>query len=152
VVVISNSSPLIALTEIGRLDLLSHLYAELVIPPAVAREVEPTVRKVPSWISVKQLMHPLNPDLVSRSIGPGEQEVISLGVELHAGRLILDERPARRLAASLGLPVIGTVGLLLAAKERGFLSKIKPELDRLLAVRFFLDEELYDRVLQQTGE
>jgi uncharacterized protein len=66
-----------------------------------------------------------------------------LGFELHAGRLILDERPARRLAASLGLAVIGTVGLLLAAKNRGLLVKIRPELDRLLAVRFFMDEELY---------
>ena len=67
-------------------------------------------------------------------------------------RLILDERPARRLAASLGLPVIGTIGLLLAAEDRGFLVKIKPELDRLLAARFFMDQELYDRATSQAGE
>ena len=72
--------------------------------------------------------------------------------KLSAMRLILDERPARRLAASLGLPVIGTIGLLLAAKDRGFLVKIKPELDRLLAARFFMDQELYDRATSQAGE
>ena len=60
---------------------------------------------------------------VSGSIGPGEHEVTSLGLELAAERLILDERPARRLATSLGLRVIGTVGLLLAAKDRGFLAQ-----------------------------
>jgi uncharacterized protein len=152
VVVISNSSPLIALTQIGRLNVLGQLYAEIIVPPAVAREVEPTVRKLPNWISVKQLLLPPNPDLASGSIGPGEHEVISLGLELEAGRLILDERPARRLAASLGLPVIGTIGLLLAAKGLGFLPKIKPELDRLVTARFFMDEELYKRVLLQAEE
>jgi predicted nucleic acid-binding protein len=50
------------------------------------------------------------------------------------------------------LTVIGTIGLLLAAKDRGLLVKMKPELDRLLAARFFLDEELYDRAINQAGE
>ena len=89
---------------------------------------------------------------MSGSIGPGEHEVISLGLELGAERLILDEQPARRLATSLGFRVIGTAGLLLAAKDRGFLAKIRPELDRLLAVRFFMDQELYDRAIGQAGE
>jgi len=62
-------------------------------------------------------------------------------LELRAERLILDEQPARRLANSLGLRVIGTAGLLLAAKERGLLARNKPELDRLLEVRFFMDRE-----------
>ncbi len=75
-----------------------------------------------------------------------------MGLELGAALLILDEQPARRLATSLGLRVIGTVGLLMAAKERGFLTEIRPELDRLLAVRFFMDQDLYDRVIAQAGE
>jgi len=73
-------------------------------------------------------------------------------LEIGAERLILDEQPARRLATSLGLRVIGTVGILLAAKERGFVDTIKPELDRLLEVRFFMDTELYDRAVRQAGE
>jgi len=152
VIVVSNSSPLIALTQIGRLDLLGRLHPQVFIPPAVAKEISPTVQRLPSWLAVKPLLLPRHPDTVSGSIGPGEHEVISLGLELRAERLILDERPARRLAASLGLSVIGTIGLLLAAKDRRFLVKIKPELDRLRAVRFFMDEELYDRVLNQAGE
>jgi predicted nucleic acid-binding protein len=62
---------------------------------------------------------------MSASIGPGEREVISLGLELRSELLILDEQPARRLATSLGFRVIGTVGLLMAGKERGFLAKIR---------------------------
>ena len=68
-----------------------------------------------------------------------------MDLESGAALLILDEQPARRLATSLGLRVIGTVGILMAGKERGFLAKIRPELDRLLAVRFFMDQALYDR-------
>ena len=150
--VISNSSPLIALTQIGRLDLLRLLHTCIWIPPAVAREVEPTVAKLPDWVIVQELAHPLQPSTVSGSIGSGEREVISLGLELGSTLLILDEQPARRLATSLGLRVIGTVGLLMAGKEHGFLTKIRPELDRLLAVRFFMDQDLYDRVIAQAGE
>ncbi len=144
--VVSNSSPLIALTQIGRLHLLQQLHPLVLIPPAVAREVEPTIPALPGWVVVQPLAHPRRPHTVSGSIGPGEQEVISLGLELRAERLILDEQPARRLATSLGLRVIGTVGLL-AAKDRGFLNNIRPELDRLLEVRFFMDPELYDRAI-----
>ncbi len=111
--VISNSSPLIALVQIGRLDLLRQLHREVFIPPAVAREVEPTLSTLPGWLVVQPLAHRHQPQTVSSSIGPGEHEVISLGLELRAERLILDEQPARRLAISLGLRVIGTVGLLL---------------------------------------
>lgn len=150
--VISNSSPLIALCQIGRLDLLGQLHPQILIPPAVAKEVEPTIARLPGWVEVKPLRLPPRPDTVSGSIGPGEHEVISLGLELSAVRPILDERPARRLAASLGLAVIGTIGLLLAAKDRGLLAKIRPELDRLLTARFFMDQELYDRAITLAGE
>jgi len=149
--VISNSSPLIAPTQIGRLDLLYRLHTCILIPPAVAAEVEPTLPELPDWMLVQDLAHPLQPSTVSASIGPGEREVISLGLELGASLLILDEQPERRLAASLGLRVIGTVGLLMASKERGFLAKIRPELDRLPAVRFFMDQDLYDRVVAQAA-
>ncbi len=150
--VVSNSSPLIALTQIGRLDVMRLLHGRLLIPPAVAREVQITLPHLPEWLVTEPLRQPRQPATVSSSIGPGEHEVISLALELRADRLVLDEQPARRLAASLGLRVIGTVGLLLAAKERGFLVKVKPELDRLLSVRFFMDQDLYDRVIVQAGE
>jgi predicted nucleic acid-binding protein len=151
-VVVSNSSPLIALTQIGRLELLHQLHPDVLIPPAVAKEVEPSLPDLPRWLVIQPLALAHQPFVVSNSIGPGEHEVISLGLELRAERLILDEQPARRLAASLGLKVIGTIGLLLAAKERGFLARIKPELDRLLEVRFFMDTELYDRAISHAGE
>ena len=98
--VISNSSPLIALAQIGRLDF-----------PCCRRGL-PSAR----------LAQRRRPEAVSYSIGPGEHEVISLGLELRAERRILDEQPARRLATAVGRRVIGTVGLLLMGKDRGLLT------------------------------
>jgi len=75
----------------------------------------------------------------------------SQGLELRAERRILDEQPARRLATAVGRRVIGTVGLLLMGKDRGLLTQIKPELDRLVSVRFFMDQELYETANTRLG-
>lgn len=150
--VISNSSPLIALTQIDRLDLLHQLYACIWIPPAVASEVEPVITSLPDWILIRDLEQDPHPKTVSAAISPAEREVISLGWELAAALLILDEPPARQLAESLGFRVIGTVGLLLAAKRRELLDRVKPELDRLRAVRFFSRRDLYDEAVSEAGE
>jgi predicted nucleic acid-binding protein len=128
------------------------LHPNVLVPPAVARDIAPTIPELPGWLLVRSLANPRQPQMVNGSIGPGEHEVISLGLEVGAERVILDEQPARRLATSLGLRVIGTVGLLLSAKDRGFLAKIKPELDRLLALGLFMGQELYDRAIGQAGE
>ena len=79
--VVSNSSPLIALSQIGRLDLLRQIHPQVLIPPAVAKEVQPTLARLPNWVEVKPLGLLRRPDVVSSSIGPGEHEVISLGLE-----------------------------------------------------------------------
>jgi uncharacterized protein len=134
------------------LILLRQLYDSICIPAAVVKEVEPTAPSLPEWIRIRQLARPLQPVTVSASIGPGEREAISLGLELEAELLILDEQPARRLAHAVGLRIIGTIGVLMAAKERSLLTKIKPELDRLLTARFFMDQDLYERVIAQSGE
>lgn len=66
--------------------------------------------------------------------------------------LILDDRPARRLARRLGLAVIGTVGVLVLAKDQGLISGLKPELDALLRSSFYLDSVLYQKILKRAGE
>jgi hypothetical protein len=85
-------------------------------------------------------------------LGPGESEAISLAVELHARWVILDDRPARRLAEALGLPLIGTLGIVLVAKRRGFLREVRASLDELMKVGFRVAPELYRRVLIDAGE
>jgi len=77
---------------------------------------------------------------------------IALATEIGASAILIDDRPARRLAERAGLRVVGTLGLLLQAKKRGLIVTIRPELDKLLETSFFLGEQLYDQVLRMSGE
>jgi predicted nucleic acid-binding protein len=91
--------------------------------------------------------------LTSRGrLGDGEWEAIALAVELGAAAILIDDRPARRVAEAAGLNVIGTLGLLLEAKQAGHIRTIRAELDKLLETSFFLSQQLYDRMLHIAGE
>ena len=101
--VVSNSSPLIALDQIGRLALLHDPFSTVVVPPAVVRETSPRLA-LPAWVTKLPLGQPIGARVLSASLGCGEREAICLAVECNARWLVLDDRPARRLAASLALP------------------------------------------------
>ncbi len=66
--------------------------------------------------------------------------------------MILDDRPARRLAQALHLPIIGTLGILLAAKRRHLLPAVQPCLDALLHHDFRIAPNLYQQILSDAGE
>jgi predicted nucleic acid-binding protein len=143
---------LIALARIERLDLVPALLQSVLIPPAVAREITPSIPVLPSWVSVRAPS--ARPSvLTSRGrLGAGEREAIALAVEVAASAIVLDDRPARRLAQAAGLNVIGTLGLLFEAKRAGHLTTIRRELDKLLETSFFLSPQLYDQLLRMAGE
>jgi predicted nucleic acid-binding protein len=149
--VVSNASPLIALEQIGQLDLLRSLFNEVLIPPAVSKEIASSVA-LPEWIVERTLTQPIGPQTMRTSLGPGESEAISLALEIDARWLIVDERAARRTAQALGIPVIGTLGILLAAKRRNLLPTVKPCLDALMSHDFRIASDLYEQVLSDAGE
>ena len=137
-VVVANTTPLIALALISRLDLLPRLYGQVVMPPAVWDEISAggsagigsaEVRQA-TWLRVTPLQDPRRADLLA-DLDRGEAEVIALAQELDADLVILDERLARRHAARLGLTLTGTLGVLLKAKERGLVSTVAPLIDQL---------------------
>jgi predicted nucleic acid-binding protein len=150
-VVVSNSSPLIALQQIHRLDLLQELFHEILIPSAVAREAATSVAGIP-WIRIQTLAGPVLPETQRSSLGQGEREAPTLAKELKADIVILDDDPARRIGFRLGLPVMGTVGILLLAKQRGLLPAVKPLLRDLIEADFFLSPQIYEMVLKGAGE
>jgi predicted nucleic acid-binding protein len=149
--VVSNSSPLIALEQIGQLNLLERLFVSVIVAPAVAHDTASTV-VLPAWITGQALTQSIGPQILRASLGPGESEAISLALEIGAAWVILDDRPARRLAQGLGLPVVGTLVVLVASKRRGFLSAVKPCLDALIHQGFFVAAALYQGILTSVGE
>jgi predicted nucleic acid-binding protein len=149
--VVSNSSAIIALEQIGHLALLRLLFAEILIPPGVSQETAPSV-VLPVWIVEQPLSQSVGPRILQASLGRGESEAISLALEVTARWVILDDRPARRLTQSLSLSVIGTLGVLLAAKRRGSLSALRPCVDALADHGFHIAPDLRDRILADAGE
>jgi hypothetical protein len=152
VAVVSNSSPLIALSRIQRLDLLPAIFESILIPPAVAREIAPSIPVLPTWLQIQPPSVLPPAPLLRRRLGAGEREALALAIELKADWIILDDLPARRSAQAAGLNVIGTLGTLVAAKRAGLLQSIRPELDALVRTAFFLSPQLYDELLLAAGE
>ena len=90
--------------------------------------------------------------ILNTPLGLGESEAISLAFEI-GSIVIIDERPARRLAKSLGIDVIGTLGILFKCKQEGFISEIKSYIDELMNnYDFRVANDLYERILKETGE
>ncbi len=151
--VVADASPLIALHQLGRLDLLHQLYGDVRVPPAVEREAfTARGRARPTWIVVQA------PTSVPPAKGPetppgaGEAEAIALALEIPGARVLLDDRVARRAALAAGLRIVGTVAVLVRARREGLLPSLREALDRLRADRFRLSRRLYLAALRAVGE
>lgn len=156
--VIVNNTPLAALWAIDLLDLLQVMYGEVLVPQAVHSEflaAESQHRRqalgAAKWIRSVQLTDPRRADAFT-GIGRGEAEVLALAQELDASLAITDDRRARRLAVRLRIPVTGTLGVLLAAKQRGVLDTIGPYAELLQSVGLYISPALLESVLQLAGE
>lgn len=154
--VVSNTSPLINLAGVGLLDLLPELYGAIWIPDGVHREYaagmrasEPSLEEF-AWVKIVLSVEVL-PDLPP-NLGMGESEAISLAIIKNARAILLDEQLARNVARNKGLPVVGTLGVLVAAKQSGLLLAVKPVIDDMIAQGRRLSERLYRQVLAAAGE
>jgi predicted nucleic acid-binding protein len=112
--VIADATVLIGLHQIGHLFLLRALFEHIVIPPAVAEETERSVPR-PDWLAIRAPRQ--IPSSFSKHIGMGEREAIALALETHPDAFIVDDYAARVLAERLGIPIIGTAGILRLAKD-----------------------------------
>ena len=156
--VIANNTPLVALWSIDLLPLLRDLYGHILIPPAIYAEFTaidwPTRQHIldnTSWITTAYLQNPKQA-LVYVGLDRGEAEVLALAVERSARLVIMDELKGRRYARRLGIPLTGTVGVLLTAKQRGLVPALAPLFDQLKQNGFFLSSSLIHKALQLAGE
>ncbi len=156
--VVVNSTPLVAFWAIGRLDILHSLFGEIVIPPAVREEFlsteKETRRKIlrdEAWIRIVELENP-NRTGAFASLDQGEAQVLALAEEQNASLVLIDERKARRYAERLKLPLSGTLGVLLLAKEEKIIPAISPLLKTMLEAGLYLHDDLVEQVLKMAGE
>jgi hypothetical protein len=156
--VVVNNTPLVALHVLNRLDLLRELYDEVLVPSAVQNEflaTEQIMRQISldsaPWIKTVSLANPQRV-LVYSGLGRGEAEVLALAEEQSAQLVIIDERKGRRYAQRLGIPVTGTVGVLLLAKEKGLIVALAPLLAELQKAGLYLDSSVITKALSVAGE
>jgi uncharacterized protein len=156
--VIINNTPLVALWSLDRLDLLRHLFAVVWLPTAVESEfllVERAARQRAlvgvDWLQTVTLSDPRHA-LTYTGLDRGEAEVLALAVEHKARLVIVDERKGRRYAHRLGLPLTGTLGVLLLAKEEGLITAVAPLLQQLLDQGLYFSPEVISRALTLAQE
>ncbi len=146
-----NSSPLVVFERIGQFDLLRVLLNRLIIPPAVRREVF-GAKQLPDWIEERALSQPLASRIASARLGAGEREAIALALEMQATLLVLDDLAARRLAQSLRILIIGSLGLLLKAKQAGLIPAVRPLMEAMQSDEFHISDGLFAGILAAADE
>ena len=154
--VIANTTPLIALANIDRLELLHELYGTIIVPQAVVDEIisEPAKQRVRSatWIKVEAIQDPSQKDIFRARLHAGEVEVMILAREQNADLVIMDDNAAKKTAKFLGLNVTGTLGILLKAKKEGYLEMVEPIMSELILDGLFISDTVKGYVLKEAGE
>ncbi len=163
-IVVSDSSVLIALSRIGKLDLLPRLFGQVLIPPTVAEEI--SVEGKPGsaalqqieWLEVtavaesSKVIALMHSGVSWNKLHRGEAEAIILASEVNARYLLIDERRGRKMALQFGLDVVGVLGVLALAKKKGLLPGIRESMDDLVGSGFRIHGSLYRAVLAEAGE
>jgi predicted nucleic acid-binding protein len=158
VIVVCDTSPVIALMICGKLYLLDSLFDEVWIPQSVYDELmvsgKPGIKEIDDWSlgKIKCVQNTQLVQVLSLTLDSGESEALALYWEKAADYLLIDEKRGRAIAVMNGANAIGTLGILLLAKSRGLLPSIKPSLDLLKNSSIRISSDLYERVLKAAGK
>ena len=157
--VIVNTSPIFYLHRLGCLDILRKLYGSIAIPQGVVDELEagksagediPEINDY-KWIMIKKVTVPEYIKIIT-DLGQGEAQVLALACEEKNPLVILDDALARKIGKLRGLRLTGTAGVILKAKSKNHIADIKPFLDKLKDVGFYLTDDLISDILKIAGE
>ena len=150
-IVVADSSPLVALTNLEQLSILPRLFGSVVTPPEVIQELinpkrSPVVQALgkhcPPWLTERA---PIDNPVIDR-LHPGETAAINLATELKADLILIDEKFGRQAASQRHLQPIGTVGLLERAALQGWLD-LRETFVRLRSTDFWVTSGLLDERL-----
>ncbi len=161
--VVSNTSPLSALSIIGRLGLLRTHFGTIRIPNAVWTELsrldhDPGRQALEQahsegWIQVHQGANRPMIEILSVTLDAGESEAIAMAQEWPADLLVMDQSSGRAMARNLKIRITGTLGVLLKAKRDGEIPSLKFEMDRLAQeAGFFVSDRVRNTFLAEAGE
>lgn len=154
-----DTSPLIHLTRADSLSLLSQLGRPVFVPDAVQEEIQAkgshdvTARNLEraGWLEVVPVAA-LPPEVTRWDLGAGEEAVLAWCHAHPGASAVLDDAEARRCARSLGVPVFGTLGIVLQAKREGRLPAARPVVELLVSNGMYLSRRVLEEALSLVGE
>jgi len=154
-----DASPLIFLARADLLDLLRRPDWDVSVPETVRAEIlrrgagDVTVRALGAapWLLVPRSVD-VPRGILDLDLGRGESEVLAAAVADPAALVVMDDRAGRRAARQFGLRVVGTLGLVLAAKSSGRIPSARKVLERLRGGGMHLSDRVVDRALREVGE
>ena len=138
--------------------MLQELFDEVYIPKAVFEEITTTVKPFSDSLAdfsktrIKQVKNKVALSILSHELDLGESEAIVLALENNISDILIDEHKGRRIAVLKGLHPIGTIGVLIQAKKKGYIKSIKPLLNELLQNNIYISKELYQYSLKLANE
>jgi predicted nucleic acid-binding protein len=147
--IISDTSCLIILTNIGELNLLREVYGQIATTPEIAAEFGETL---PQWVEIVAAADKYRQQLLEMQIDRGESSAIALALETPNSVIILDDYKARKIAERLGLVYTGTIGVIIKAKFKGIIPAVKPLLEKIKRTDFRLSAEIELLALKEASE
>ena len=159
-IIVSDTSPLRALSHLGLITLLGELYKGGLIPPSVEMELRDSPAGLPEvrlesfdFIHVQAARNLHLVEHLRLDLDAGEAEALALAVEVGVRVILIDEQDGRAEATRMGLRPIGVLGILVQAREDGLIGMIRPLIEELCReARFFVSRALLERVLRMAGE
>ncbi|MGH7139384.1 MAG: DUF3368 domain-containing protein [Pirellulales bacterium] len=154
-----NASPLIYLARAACFNLLRVASEQVVVPASVDNELrrrganDPAVQAMDQSPWLMMVADPLIPSAIQVwDLGAGESAVLAWAQGHIGSEAIIDDLAGRRCAATLGIPVRGTFGIVLAAKRRGIIPLARPLIDSLRQCGLYLSDRLVNDALALVGE
>jgi len=155
--IVGDSSALVALALCNGLELLDRLFAEVRVPQAVYDEVivegKPAAQMLQAYLRGKVVPVPLeNVVITGAGLGRGEIEAMALYKSMRADYLLIDDNRARKVARLNHVRITGSQGVLLLAKHHGLIPHVRPYLEQLGATDIRISDRLIERTLALAGE
>ncbi|MFZ3064319.1 MAG: hypothetical protein WA277_03415 [Nitrospirota bacterium] len=148
--VVSNSSPLIVLTKINRIDLLKHLFTSVYISEEVYREVYKIKKEhCPKWIKIAKVKDRMAVDALDAVVDKGEAETIILAKEMSIKQVLMDDKKGVSLAKKMGLEPLRATTIIGIAYKNGLLADIQKELLSLKEKGYWITDYYIEEITKR---
>lgn len=144
IIVISDTSCLIALDRISQLDLLQELFQQIITTQIVQEEFG---KELPEWIQIVEVQNQDKIQELEAVLDKGEASAIALALETEKSQLIIDEKKGRKVAQNLKIDIIGTLKVIQMAKQKGIIQSARPVIEDLQKAGFRFSQKIVNILL-----